>query len=70
MKHLHSCSMGTAAQRKTFISKRLKRAILVLPLKGMHWVLLEASGVLERKAKMHVCFRATGTKAAPGKERN
>lgn len=36
MKHLYSCSTRKAVQTKNFISKRLKRAILVLPLVGMH----------------------------------
>lgn len=31
-----------AAQSKNFISKRLKKAILVLPLVRMHWLLLGA----------------------------
>lgn len=35
----------------------------------MHRVLLGASGCWEKKGEMHVCFRATGTKAAPGKGR-
>lgn len=35
----------------------------------MHWVLCGAGGCWERKGKIYVCFRATGTKAAPGKER-
>lgn len=69
MKHLHSCSTGKAAQRKNFISKRLKRAILVLPLVRMHWVLLGAGGCWKRKGKLYVYFRAMGTKAAPGKRR-
>lgn len=59
--------MGKAAQRKNFISKRLKRAILVLPLVRMHWVLLGAGGCWKRKGKLYVYFRAMGTKAAPGK---
>jgi len=71
---LHSCSMGKDAQRKkkkqkNFISKEFKRAILVLPLIRTHWVLWEAGRCWERKGKMYVCFRATGTKAAPGKGR-
>lgn len=60
---------GGRGGSKNFISKEFKRDILVLPLVRMHWVLWEAGGCWERKGKMYVYFRATGTKAAPGKGR-
>lgn len=52
--------MGKAAQRKNFVFKRLKRAILVLPLIGMHWVLLGASGVLAKEGKNVCVFQGHG----------
>lgn len=44
----------TNKQTKPFISKEFKRAILVLPLIRMHWVLWGASGCWERKRKIYV----------------
>lgn len=60
MEHPHSCSMGKAAQRKNFISKRLKRAILVLPLLRKHWVLLGAGEVLAKEDKNVYVFQGHG----------
>lgn len=61
--------MGKTTQRKSFISKKLKGAGVVLPLVRMHWLLWGASGYWEKEGEMCTYFRATGTKAVPGKGR-
>ena len=43
--------MGKTTQTKNFISKKLKGAVVVLPLVRMHWLLWGASGCWEKEGK-------------------